>query len=92
MTLSPGSRPASPRPWGAIAGSHGAAAPKVVAERLCKSLNSQGTLAVLRQVFELIGVPGLRHAVAMCKFMASAGHERRPAGGAYPDFWVRGIA
>ena len=57
-----------PKAWEAIAGSHGAAAPQVVAERLRKSLDSQGTRAVLRQGFELIGVPGLRHAVAMCQF------------------------
>jgi type I restriction enzyme R subunit len=37
----------------------------VVAERLRKSLDSQGTLAVLRQGFEMIG---LKHAVAMCQF------------------------
>ena len=51
--------------WEAIEKSHGAAAPKVVAERLRKSLDSQGTLAVLRQGFEMIG---LKHAVAMCQF------------------------
>ncbi len=57
-----------PKVWDAIHKRHGAAAPKVVAERLRKALDSQGTLAVLRQGFELIGVPGLRHAVAMCQF------------------------
>ena len=35
--------------WEAIEKSHGAAAAKVVAERLRKALDSQGTLAVLRQ-------------------------------------------
>ena len=40
----------------------------MVAERLRKSLDSQGTLAVLRQGFEMVGVPGLRSAVAMCQF------------------------
>ena len=54
-----------PKAWEAIEKSHGAAAPKVVAERLRKSLDSQGTLAVLRQGFEMIG---LKHAVAMCQF------------------------
>ena len=54
-----------PKAWQAIEKSHGAAAPKVVAERLRKSLDSQGTLAVLRQGFEMIG---LKHAVAMCQF------------------------
>lgn len=54
-----------PKAWEAIENSHGAAAPRVVAERLRKSLDSQGTLAVLRQGFEMIG---LKHAVAMCQF------------------------
>jgi type I restriction enzyme R subunit len=54
-----------PKTWEAIEKSHGAAAPKVVAERLRKSLDSQGTLAVLRQGFEMLG---LKHAVAMCQF------------------------
>ncbi len=54
-----------PKAWEAIEQSHGAAAPKVVAERLRKSLDSQGTLAVLRQGFDMIG---LKHAVAMCQF------------------------
>ena len=54
-----------PKAWEAIEKSHGAAASKVVAERLRKSLDSQGTLAVLRQGFEMIG---LKHAVAMCQF------------------------
>ena len=57
-----------PKAWAAIEASHSAAAPQVVAQRLRKSLDSQGTLAVLRQGFELIGVPGLRQAVAMCQF------------------------
>lgn len=54
-----------PKAWEAIEKSHGAAAAKVVSERLRKSLDSQGTLAVLRQGFEMIG---LKHAVAMCQF------------------------
>ena len=54
-----------PKAWDAIEKSHGAAAPKVVAERLRKSLDSQGTLAVLRQGFDMIG---LKHAVVMCQF------------------------
>ena len=54
-----------PKAWEAIEQSHGAAAPRAVAERLRKSLDSQGTLAVLRQGFEMIG---LKHAVAMCQF------------------------
>ena len=70
-----------PKAWDAIHKSHGAAAPKVVAERLRKSLDGQGTLAVLRQGFELIGVPGLRHAVAMCQF--------KPALAMNPDLQAR---
>jgi type I restriction enzyme R subunit len=54
-----------PKAWDAIEKSHGAAAPKVVADRLRKALDSQGTLAVLRQGFEMVG---LKHAVAMCQF------------------------
>jgi type I restriction enzyme R subunit len=54
-----------PKAWEAIEKSHGAAAAKVVAERLRKALDSQGTLAVLRQGFEMVG---LKHAVAMCQF------------------------
>ncbi|MBT9486759.1 MAG: type I restriction endonuclease subunit R [Rubrivivax sp.] len=54
-----------PKAWEAIEKSHGAAAPMVVAERLRKALDSQGTLAVLRQGFEMVG---LKHAVAMCQF------------------------
>ena len=54
-----------PKAWEVIEKSHGAAAPKVVAERLRKSLDSQGTLAVLRHGFEMIG---LKHAVSMCQF------------------------
>ncbi len=54
-----------PKAWEAIEKSHGATAPKAVAERLRKSLDSQGTLNVLRQGFEMIG---LKHAVAMCQF------------------------
>ena len=45
-----------PKAWEAIEKSHGTAAPKVVAERLRKSLDSQGTLAVLRQGFEMIEI------------------------------------
>jgi len=54
-----------PKAWEAIEKSHGAAARRVVAERLRKSLDSQGTLTVLRHGFEMIG---LKHAVAMCQF------------------------
>jgi type I restriction enzyme R subunit len=54
-----------PKAWEAIARSHGASAPKVVAERLRKTLDSQGTLHVLRQGFDMVG---LKHPVAMGQF------------------------
>jgi type I restriction enzyme R subunit len=54
-----------PKAWEAIDKSHGTAAPKVIAERLRKALDAQGTLAVLRNGFDLIG---LKHALAMCQF------------------------
>ena len=54
-----------PKTWEGIDKSHGAAAPKVVADRLRKALDSQGTLAVLRQGFEMVG---LKHPIAMCQF------------------------
>ena len=54
-----------PKTWGAIDKSHGAAAPKVLAERLRKALDTQGTLGVLRQGFDMVG---LKHPVAMCQF------------------------
>ncbi|MBK7263916.1 MAG: type I restriction endonuclease subunit R [Rubrivivax sp.] len=54
-----------PKAWDTIAGSHGAAAPKIVAERLRKTLDSQGTLQVLRHGFEMIG---LKHPIALCQF------------------------
>ncbi len=59
-----------PKTWDGIAQSHGASAPKVVAERLRKALDSQGTLSVLRGGFELIG---LKHPIAMCQFKPALG-------------------
>ena len=50
--------------------SHGAAAPKVVAERLRKTLDSQGTLTVLRAGLDMIG---LKHPIAMCQFQPALG-------------------
>ena len=54
-----------PKAWDAIGKSHGTSAPKVIAERLRKALDTQGTLAVLRFGFDLIG---LKHPIAMCQF------------------------
>ena len=54
-----------PKAWEAVEKSHGSAARKVIAERLRKALDSQGTLAVLREGFDMIG---LRQPIAMCQF------------------------
>lgn len=54
-----------PKVWEAIEKTHGGAASSVFADRLRKALDSQGTLTVLRQGFDMIG---LKHAVAMCQF------------------------
>ena len=43
-----------PKGWDAIGKSHGTSAPRVIAERLRKALDMQGTLAVLRSGFDLI--------------------------------------
>ena len=59
-----------PKAWEGIEKSHGAAATKVVAERLRKALDHQGTLAVLRVGFEMIG---LKHPIAMCQFKPALG-------------------
>ena len=62
-----------PRAWDALAKSHGATAPQVLAERLRKALNSEGTLSVLRQGFDVIG---LRHPIAMCQFKPALGLKK----------------
>ena len=59
-----------PKAWEAIERSHGTAASKVVSERLRKTLDSQGTLQVLRHGFEMIG---LKHPIAMCQFKPALG-------------------
>lgn len=59
-----------PNTWDSIEKSHGASAPKVVADRLRKALDSQGTLSVLRQGFDMIG---LKQPVAMCQFKPALG-------------------
>lgn len=67
-----------PKAWEAIEKSHGASAPKLIAERLRKALVAQGTLQVLRQGFDLIG---LKQPIAMCQF--------KPALGMNADLQVR---
>ena len=59
-----------PKAWDTLEKSHGAAAPKVVAERLRKTLDSQGTLTVLRAGLDMIG---LKHPIAMCQFQPALG-------------------
>jgi len=59
-----------PKTWETIGKSHGASAAKVVAERLRKALDTQGTLSVLRLGFDMIG---LKHPIAMCQFKPALG-------------------
>jgi type I restriction enzyme R subunit len=59
-----------PKSWETVEKSHGALAPKVVAERLRKALDTQGTLSVLRLGFDVLG---LKHPIAMCQFRPALG-------------------
>ena len=59
-----------PKTWESVEKGHGASAPKVVAERLRKALDTQGTLSVLRLGFDMIG---LKHPIAMCQFKPALG-------------------
>ncbi|MBE7939066.1 MULTISPECIES: type I restriction endonuclease [Ramlibacter] len=59
-----------PKTWETIEKTHGDAAPKVVAERLRKALDTQGTVSVLRFGFDMIG---LKHPIAMCQFKPALG-------------------
>lgn len=59
-----------PKTWETIQKSHGTSAPKVVAERLRKALDTQGTLTVLRGGLDMIG---LRAPIAMCQFKPALG-------------------
>ncbi|MGH2388150.1 MAG: type I restriction endonuclease, partial [Chloroflexota bacterium] len=54
-----------PQAWEALARAHGANAATVIAERLRKTLDSQGTLHVLRNGFEMLG---LRRPISMAQF------------------------
>ena len=45
-----------PESWQALAKTHGASLPKVLAERVRKCLNEHGTLEVLRRGVELVGL------------------------------------
>jgi type I restriction enzyme R subunit len=59
-----------PKAWESLHKAQGSAAPKVVAERLRKALDAQGTLAVLRNGVEVMG---LKHPIAMCQFKPALG-------------------
>ena len=59
-----------PKTWETVEKSHGASAPKVVAERLRKALDAQGTLSVLRLGFDMIG---LKAPISMCQFKPALG-------------------
>jgi type I restriction enzyme, R subunit len=59
-----------PKTWEAIEKTHGAAAGKVVVERLRKALDNQGTLAVLRGGFDMLG---LKKPIDMCQFKPALG-------------------
>jgi type I restriction enzyme R subunit len=59
-----------PKTWESVEKGHGASAPRVVAERLRKALDTQGTLSVLRLGFDMIG---LKAPIAMCQFKPALG-------------------
>ena len=59
-----------PQAWNGLEKMHGAATPKVAAERLRKALDSQGTLAVLRGGFEVMG---LKKPIDMSQFKPALG-------------------
>jgi type I restriction enzyme R subunit len=54
-----------PQAWATLTKSHGANAAKVIAERLRKTLDTQGTLHVLRHGFEMLG---LRKPIGVTQF------------------------
>jgi len=54
-----------PKSWESLAAAHGANTGKVIMERLRKTLDTQGTLHVLRHGFEMLG---LRKPISMAQF------------------------
>jgi type I restriction enzyme, R subunit len=70
---------AHPEAWTKLEGQHGANAGKQVIERLTKELESQGTLAVLRHGFKMVGLGEKRLGMAQFK----------PAFGLNPDTQTR---
>ncbi|GLT23538.1 hypothetical protein GCM10007933_30050 [Zoogloea oryzae] len=59
-----------PESWQALAKTHGAALPKVLAERVRKCLNEHGTLEVLRRGVELVG---LKKPLSLAQFRPALG-------------------
>ncbi len=54
-----------PDAWEALTTAHGAAAPAILADRLRASLDKQGTLALLRDGLDVVG---LRQRLTLCQF------------------------
>ena len=71
-------RETQPKTWEALTRTHGAAAESVLLDRLRKSLDDRGTLDVLRNGLDTIGVRGT---IAVAQF--------RPATGLNPDLLAR---
>jgi type I restriction enzyme R subunit len=67
-----------PKAWEALVKSHGAAAEAVLLDRVRKSLNDRGTLDVIRNGVEMVGV---KSSIAMAQF--------KPAMGMNPDIVAR---
>lgn len=59
-----------PEAWQALTKTHGASLPKVLAERVRKCLNEQGTLEVLRRGVELVG---LKKPLSLVQFRPALG-------------------
>ena len=59
-----------PESWQALSKTHGASLPKVLAERVRKCLNEQGTLEVLRRGVEMVG---LKKPLSMVQFKPALG-------------------
>ncbi len=71
-------RETQPKAWEALTRTHGAAAESVLLDRLRKSLDDRGTLDMLRNGLDTIGVRGR---IALAQF--------RPATGLNPDLLAR---
>ncbi len=69
---------AQPKTWEALLKSHGAAAEAVLLDRVRKSLNDRGTLDVIRNGVEMVGV---KSSIAMAQF--------KPAMGMNPEIVAR---